>query len=94
MTAPQRSNDIVEGEETGGVPGRSGRHGVRAPAISGEFFFFWEEVARTDIFRLKSLIEEILRSAVQSLENPPERRQNVRGVCFWLLLAGKMKCTI
>lgn len=90
MTAPQRSNDIVEGEETGGVPGLSGRHGVRAPAISGEFFFFLEEVARTDIFRLKSLIEEILRS----LENPPERRQNVRGVCFWLLLAGKMKCTI
>lgn len=84
MTAPQRSNDIVEGEETGGVPGRSGRHGVRAPAISGEFFFFLEEVARTDIFRLKSLIEEILRS----LENPPrdDRMSEVSvSGCYWLV---------
>lgn len=78
----------MEGEETGGVPGRSGRHGVRAPAISGEFFFFLEEVARTDIFRLKSLIEEILRSAVQSLENPPrdDRMSEVSvSGCYWLV---------
>lgn len=72
----------------------AGDTGLGLRRFRGSFFFFWEEVARTDIFRLKSLIEEILRSAVQSLENPPERRQNVRGVCFWLLLAGKMKCTI
>lgn len=74
----------MEGEETGGVPGRSGRHGVRAPAISGEFFFFGEEVARTDIFRLKSLIEEILRS----LENPPrdDRMSEVSvSGCYWLV---------
>ena len=38
----------------------AGDTGVRAPTISGSFFF-GEEVARTDIFRLKSLIEEILR---------------------------------
>lgn len=28
MTAAHGSNDIVEGEETAGVPGRSGRDGV------------------------------------------------------------------
>lgn len=88
MTAPQRSNDIVEGEETGGVPGRSGRHGVRAPAISGEFFFFLEEVARTDIFRLKSLIEEILRSLFSRWKIPPrdDRMSEVSvSGCYWLV---------
>lgn len=30
LTASRRSNDIVEGEETGGVPGQRGRDSVRA----------------------------------------------------------------
>lgn len=62
----------------------AGDTGLGLRRFRGSFFFFWEEVARTDIFRLKSLIEEILRS----LENPPrdDRMSEVSvSGCYWLV---------
>lgn len=48
MTAAHGSNDIVEGEETAGVPGQSGRDGVRDVGPPSRDFL--EEVASKDIF--------------------------------------------
>lgn len=48
MTAAHGSNDIVEGEETAGVPGRSGRDGVRDVGPPSRDLL--EEVATKDIF--------------------------------------------